>query len=297
MPHSFAARLTRPRLIILAAVLAIAGLLVAVAGQTGPAHAAADRAAQARAASWTSGPKPTIVLVHGAWADGSSWDQVVRNLQDDGYTVYVPPNPLRGVAADSAYLNDFLTQNPSPLAGKPVVLVGHSYGGFVITNAAVGDPEVKALVYVDAFIPAQGDTLRSLTTPGSCLAADPSTVFDFAPYPSVPAGDVDLYVKQSVFPGCFANGLPPAEGAVLAATQRPLAASVLDEPSGTPAWAAIPSWAVIGTADHVIPPAQQLFMANRAHAHITEINAPHLSMISNPDAVTRVIEQAARATS
>jgi pimeloyl-ACP methyl ester carboxylesterase len=296
MPPIFAARLTRPRLIILAAALAIAGLLIAVAGQTGPAHAATGRAAQASAASWTSGPKPTIVLVHGAWADGSSWDQVVRDLQADGYTVYVPPNPLRGVTADSAYLNDFLTQNTN-LAGKPVVLVGHSYGGFVITNAAVGDPEVKALVYVDAFIPAQGDTLRSLTTSGSCFAADPTKVFDVVPYPGGPAGDVDLYVKQSVFPGCFANGLPATEGAALAATQRPLAASVLDEPSGTPAWATIPSWDVIGTADHIITPAEQLFMAQRAGAHITKINAPHLSMISDPDTVTRVIEQAARATS
>jgi pimeloyl-ACP methyl ester carboxylesterase len=287
MSSYLASRPARLRIILAACVLAVTGLLVS---------ASQDASARAASPAAGTGAKPVIVLEHGAWADGSSWDQVVRNLQADGYTVYVPPNPLRAVTADSAYLNEFLTQNAN-LAGKPVVLVAHSYGGFVTTNAAVGDPEVKALVYVDAFIPAQGDTLRSLTTPGSCLAADPSTVFDFAPYPSVPAGDVDLYVKQSVFPGCFANGLPPAEGAVLAATQRPLAASVLDEQSGTPAWAAIPSWAVIGTADHVIPPAQQLFMANRAHAHITEINAPHLSMISNPDAVTRVIEQAARATS
>jgi pimeloyl-ACP methyl ester carboxylesterase len=220
----------------------------------------------------------------------------VANLQDDGYTVYVPPNPLRGVSYDSAYLKDFLTKNAN-LAGKPVVLVGHSYGGIVITNAAVGDPGVKALVYVDAFIPKQGDTLMSLTTAGSCFAADPTTVFDVVPYPGGPSGDVDLYVKQSVFPGCFANGLPPAEGAALAATQRPLAHSVLNEPSGVPAWRTIPSWDVIGTADHVIPAAAQLAMAQQAHAHITEINAPHLSMISNPDTVTRVIEQAARATS
>jgi pimeloyl-ACP methyl ester carboxylesterase len=292
MPLHFTARLTRPRLIILAAVLAIAGLLITVAGQTRPAHAATGRAAQASAASWTSGPKPAIVLEHGAWADGSSWNQVVASLQADGYTVYVPPDPLRGVVADSAYLNDFLTQNAN-LAGKPVVLVGHSYGGFVTTNAAVGDSEVKALVYVDAFVPAAGDTLRSLTTSGSCLAADPTTVFDVVPYP----GDADLYVKQSVFPGCFANGLPASEGAALAATQRPLALSVLDEPSGTPAWQTIPSWDVIGTADHIITPAEQLFMAQRAGAHITKINAPHLSMISDPNTVTRVIEQAARATS
>src|SRR5215470_8264474 len=291
MPLRFAARLTRPRLIIVAAVLAIAGLLIAVAGQTGPAHAATGRAAHPSAASWTSKPKPTIVLVHGAWADSGSWNGVIWRLQTAGYTVYAPPNPLRGVSYDSTYLADFLSQ--PALAGQPIVLVGHSYGGFTITNAATGNPNVKALVYDDAFIPAQGDTLQGLASavPGSCL--DPSSSFNPAFYPDPPVThDVDLYVKQSLFPGCFANGLPPAEGAVLAATQRPLAASVLDEPSGTPAWAAIPSWAVIGTADHVIPPAQQLFMANRAHAHITEINAPHLSMISNPDAVTRVIEQA-----
>ena len=297
MRHSFAARLTRPRLIILAAVLAIAGLLATVTGLTGSAHAATARATRAGAASWTSGPKPVIVLEHGAWADGSSWDQVVANLQDDGYTVYVPPNPLRGVSYDSAYLNDFLTQNTN-LAGKPVVLVGHSYGGFAITNAAVGDPGVKALVYVDAYIPAQGDTLLGLTSakPGSCL--DPAkNPFDGVLYPVVPAGDFDLYVKQSVFPGCFANGLPPAEAAALAATQRPLAYSVLTEQSGPPAWQTIPAWDIIGTADHVLPPAEQLAMAQQAHAHITEINAPHLSMISNPDTVTRVIEQAARATS
>jgi pimeloyl-ACP methyl ester carboxylesterase len=208
----------------------------------------------------------------------------------------VPPTPRRGVPADSDYLNDFLTQNAN-LAGKPVVLVGHSYGGFVTTNAAVGDSEVKALVYVDAFVPDVGDTLRSLTTSGSCFFTDPTTVFDLVPYPGGPPGDADLYVKQSVFPGCFANGLPASEGAALAATQRPPAASVLDEPSGTPAWQTIPSWDVIGTADHIITPAEQLFMAQRAGAHITKINAPHLSMISDPNTVTRVIEQAARATS
>ena len=297
MSLPFAARLTRPRLIILAAVLAIAGLLATVTGLTGSAHAATARATRAGAASWTSGPKPVIVLEHGAWADGSSWDQVVANLQADGYTVYVPPNPLRGVSYDSAYLNDFLTHNTN-LAGKPVVLVGHSYGGFAITNAATGNPNVKALVYDDAYIPAQGDTLLGLTSakPGSCL--DPAkNPFDGASYPGGPTGDFDLYVKQSVFPGCFANGLPPAEAAALAATQRPLAYSVLNEPSGVPAWQTIPSWDVIGTADHVLPPAEQLAMAQQAHAHITQINAPHLSMISNPGTVTRVIEQAARATS
>jgi pimeloyl-ACP methyl ester carboxylesterase len=287
----FAARLTRPRLIILAAVLAIAGLLIAVAGQTGPAHAATGRAARANAASWTSAAKPTIVLVHGAWADSGSWNGVISRLQLAGYIVYAPPNPLRGVTYDSAYLADFL----STIAG-PLVLVGHSYGGFVITNAATGNPDVKALVYDDAYLPAQGDTLAGLTSakPGSCLGSAP---FNKVPYPGSPANDADLYVQASVFPDCFANGLPPAEGSVLAATQRPLAASVTTEQSGPPAWKTIPSWDIIGTADNVLPPAEQLAMAQNAGASITKINAPHLSMITNPGVVASVIIQAARATS
>jgi pimeloyl-ACP methyl ester carboxylesterase len=289
----FAARLTRPRLIILAAVLAIAALLIAVAGQTGPAHAAAGRAAHPSAASWTSGPRPTIVLAHGAWADSGSWNGVIGRLQAAGYTVYAPPNPLRGVTYDSKYLKDFL----STITG-PIVLVGHSYGGFAITNAATNNPNVKALVYDDAFIPAKGDTLLGLASavPGSCL--NPASSFNAVPYPDPPVtGDVDLYVKASLFPGCFANGLPPAEGAVLAATQRPLAESVLTEKSGPPAWQTIPSWAIIGTADHVIPPAGQLAMAQRAGASITQIDAPHLSMIADLGAVASVIIQAAQATS
>jgi pimeloyl-ACP methyl ester carboxylesterase len=238
------------------------------------------------------------VLEHGAWADASSWGKVIRRLQADGFTVYAPPNPLRGLPQDSSYLHDFLTQNPA-LAGQPVVLVGHSYGGAVITNAAVGDPEVKALVYVDAFIPAQGDTLLGLVTaqPGSCLAGNPSDIFDLVPYPGGPAGDVDAYIKPSLVPGCFANGLPASEAAVIAATQRPIAASTLTETSGTPAWQTIPSWAIVGTADRVIPPAEQTFMAQRAGAHITDVNAGHLSLISDPLTVAQVIEQAAQGTS
>jgi pimeloyl-ACP methyl ester carboxylesterase len=121
-------------------------------------------------------------------------------------------------------------------------------------------------------------------------------VFTFAPIPGAPASDVDAYVKPSVFLSCFANGLPASEGAVLAATQRPLATGTLGDASGTPAWQAIPSWAVVGTQDHVIPPAEQLAMAARAHAHVTEVAAPHLSMVASPGTVTRVIADAALAT-
>jgi pimeloyl-ACP methyl ester carboxylesterase len=240
----------------------------------------------------TGGALPTIVLVHGAWADSGSWNSVVRRLQHDGYTVDVPPNPLRGLANDSGVIESFL-QN---ITG-PIVLVGHSYGGAVITNAARGSSQVRALVYVDAFIPDQGETLTSLTAAGSCFAvADINTVLNFVPFPGAPAGVFDSYVKPDVFPGCFANGLPARKAAILAATQRPLATNAFSDPSGVPAWKTIPSWAVIGTEDHTITPASQRAMAQRANAHITQIAAPHLSMIAKPVDVTQVIERAASAT-
>ena len=173
------------------------------------------------------------------------------------------------------------------------MLVGHSYGGAVITNAATSDPEVRALVYVDAFIPDQGQTILQLVSaePGSYLHAD-STTFNFVPF-GPGAGDVDLYVLPSVFPDAFANGLSPRLAAELVASQRPLALSALQEPSGPPAWATIRSWSVIGTQDHVIPPAEQLAMSTHAGAQITEIDAPHLSMLADPGDVTHVIVEAA----
>src|SRR5436309_12449458 len=141
-----------------------------------------------------SATKPSIVLVHGAWADGSSWSRVIALLQDKGYTVYAPANPLRGLASDSAYIADFLH-----IITGPIVLVGHSYGGAVITNAATGNPNVKALVYVDAFAPDEGESLASLSSvpppPGqspSCLAGDPTKVLNFVP---LTGGDVESYLK------------------------------------------------------------------------------------------------------
>ena len=227
----------------------------------------------------------TIVLEHGAWADGSSWDGVIARLQKDGYGVDVPPNPLRGPRIDSAYLASYLKT-----VSGPIVLVGHSYGGFVITDAATGNSNVKALVYVDAYIPARGDTINSINErfPGSQLA--PSAL-SFVPSDG---GVVDVYIKPTEFRGILANDLPTAQAAELAATQRPIAASALNEPAGVPAWTGIPSWDVIGTEDHAIPVAAQLFMANRAHATVTEIRSSHLSMISQPQKVTAVIEAAAR---
>ena len=281
-----AAQRRRPRLrLIMAVVLAIAGLLV-------PFTQIASASTTGRISPSTSGPKPSIVLVHGAWADSSSWNAVVGMLQHDGYTVYVPPNPLLGISYDSAFIADFL----HTISG-PIILVGHSYGGAVITNAATGDHQVKALVYVDAFAPAQGQTIGQLVTavPGSCVL--PPANLTLAPFPGAPAGVADAYIKQSVFPSCLANGLPTSEAQILASTQRPLSTIALTQKSGVPAWQTIPSWAVIGTADHAIPPAELVAMARQAHAHITMApGAPHLSMISNPGLVTRVILEAIHAT-
>jgi len=235
--------------------------------------------------------KPSVVLIHGAWADGSSWSRVVSLLQTHGYTVYVPPNPLRGLTSDSAYIASFL----QTITG-PIILVGHSYGGAVITNAATGNPNVKALVYVDAFAPDQGESLASLSSvpppagqSPSCVSGDPTQVFNFVP---LNGGDVDLYVKPSLFPSCFANDLPPNEGAVLASTQRPFALSALPQPSGVPAWKTIPSFYLVGTIDNVIPPFAQLFMAQRANATIVQVRGSHLVMISHPTAVVGLIDQA-----
>jgi pimeloyl-ACP methyl ester carboxylesterase len=281
MPLNLGARKARFAL----AGVALAGL---IAVPSAVATASTGNQSQVTASHSEPTVKPTIVLEHGAWADGSSWDGVITRLQKDGYTVDVPPNPLRGVASDSAYLASYLATVPGP-----IVLVGHSYGGFVTTNAATGNENVKALVYVDAFIPAQGDTLNSLTAqfPGSQITP---AALNFVPSPG---GVTDAYIKPSMFRGILANDLSARQAAELAATQQPIAASALTDVSGPPAWASIPSWDVIGTADHAIPPAAQEFMASRAHATVTKIAASHLSMISHPGEVANVIEQAARTVS
>ncbi|MEW1587661.1 alpha/beta hydrolase [Micromonospora vinacea] len=266
------------------------GALTLVGAGIGTAQASTNHVGQSRPAA----AKPTVVLVHGAWADGASWDKVAAKLQHDGYRVVTPPNQLTGVEKDAASLRAYL----DTITG-PIVLVGHSYGGMVITNAALGDQQVKALVYVDAYIPDQHDSVYSLTSalPGSVFAAEASTVFDQV---AIPGGDpqiVNLYVKPSVFGKAFADkSIPAKDVAVLAARQRPLASNALVEESGEPAWRTIPSWSVIGKQDAVLPAAEQIVMSKRAKAHTIEINAPHLSMVTDPGAVTKQIEAAATAT-
>jgi pimeloyl-ACP methyl ester carboxylesterase len=254
-------------------------LLLSVAlvfGLAGSANAVSDH-----------GPKPTVVLVHGAFADASGWNDVVRSLQRKGYPVLAPANPLRGVDSDSAYLRSVLAT-----VSGPIVLVGHSYGGFVLTNAATGNPNVKALVYIAAFAPDAGDTVGGLSMqfPGSKLSP---AALDFRSYPS----GTDGYIKLSLFREVFAADVSASTAAVMASTQRPADVNTLGQPSGVPAWKTIPSWTLVAKDDQVIPAAAQRFMAQRAGAHKVEVKASHVAMISNPGRTTDLILDAVKETS
>jgi pimeloyl-ACP methyl ester carboxylesterase len=235
-------------------------------------------------------PKPTVVLEHGAFADASSWNGVIQRLEADGYPVVAPADPLRGPGSDAVALRSVLDHIKGPK-----ILVGHSYGGSVISDAAVNDPDVKALVYVAAFLPAPGETALGLTGefPGSTLsdALDPVTYTQ----PDGTAG-TDLYIQPAKFRHQFAADVPADTAALMAATQRPIAQSALEEKQTGAAWKTTPSWDVITTQDLNIPPAAQRFMAERAHAHVTEVAASHSVAVSHPGTVTDVIEQAAHAT-
>jgi pimeloyl-ACP methyl ester carboxylesterase len=250
--------------------------------------AAIPSAMSASAASTSAtAAKPTVVLIHGAFADASAWNGVISRLQKDGYPVIAPANPLRSLSGDSAYIKSVLEQTPGPL-----VVVGHSYGGAVITNAAAGNTDVKALVYVDAFLPAVGEKTVDLGGADSELP----TAIEFKAFPPFGPTDVDIYLKKDRLRAVFAADVPAKTAALMWATQRPLAAATGAEPTTAEAWRTIPSWAVIGRQDRTITPDALRSMATRAHAHIVEIDSSHVPMISHPDAVTDVIEQAAEAT-
>ncbi|MGQ5640938.1 MULTISPECIES: alpha/beta fold hydrolase [unclassified Streptomyces] len=273
-------RSPRTGVAVLGAVVAVSALTLAF---TAPANAA-------KAEHHTRPTKPTVVLVHGAFADASSWNGVVKRLEHDGYPVIAPADPLRGLADDSGYIHSVLAS-----VRGPVILVGHSYGGAVISQAATGDPNVKALVYIAAFAPDKGESTLELSDkfPGSTLASTLNSV----PYPgSDGTPGTDLYIKADKFHDQFAADVPRSVTDLMAATQRPVAASALAEKATTTAWKAIPSWDLITTEDKNIPPAAQRFMAHRAHARTTEISASHAVSVSHPTAVTRIIEQAADAT-
>jgi pimeloyl-ACP methyl ester carboxylesterase len=237
-----------------------------------------------------SGPKPTIVLVHGGWADASGWNSEIAKLQARGYPVIAPANPLRGLQSDAAYLRSLL----ATIEG-PIVVVGHSYGGAVISNAALGVPNVKALVYIAGFAPDQGESLGQLVSmnPGSLIG--PATLIP-RPYPLPDGGTgTDLYLTQEGFATAFAGDLPRRTTDLMQSTQRPFSEEAFGSVSDEPAWKTIPSWYLVATEDKAIPPATQRFMAERANATTFEVRASHVPMISQPSATTEVILAAAQA--
>ena len=232
--------------------------------------------------------KPTVVLVHGAFAESSSWNGVVRILEKAGYPVVAAANPLRSVKSDAAFVASILSSIKSP-----VVLVGHSYGGSVISQAANGNANVKALVYVSAFAPEAGETAAGLSGkfPGSTLG--PTLA---APVP-LPDGGKDLYIQQDKFRTQFAADVSELDAKLMAATQRPITEAALNEASTAPAWKTIPAWFVYGDKDKNIPPQSLAFMAERARSKQTVVvnGASHVVMVSHPETVAKLIESAATA--
>jgi pimeloyl-ACP methyl ester carboxylesterase len=236
--------------------------------------------------------KPTVVLVHGGWADNSGWNSEVTALQRRGYPVIAPANPLRGLATDAAYVRSVL----ETISG-PIVLVGHSYGGAVITNAAAGVPQVKALVYIAGFAPDQGESLMQLVTknPGSQIG--PKTLIT-RKYPLPGGGEgTDLYLTKRGFQTAFAADVARRVADQMWATQRPFSEEAFASLSGEPAWKTIPSWYLVATQDRAIPPVTQRFMAKRANAKVSHVKASHVPMVSKPAATMKVILAAAKRAS
>ncbi|MGX1267928.1 alpha/beta fold hydrolase [Streptomyces phaeoluteigriseus] len=268
----------RSTLTVLAGASIAAGLL---ATTVAPASAGKGTAAQ--------GPKPTIVLVHGAFADSTSWNDVIGRLRHDGYPVVAVANPLRSLSGDSAYLKNVLAG-----IDGPVVLAGHSYGGSVISNAATGNKNVKALVYLAAFLPEKGESAVDLSerfpgsTLGDALRSVPVTNADGSQ-------GTDLYIQNDKFRHQFAADVPRNETDLMAVTQRPITEAALAEGAAEPAWKTVPSWVLVATRDLNIPAAVQRFMAERADAHTAEVRASHAVSVSQPGKVTDVIEDAAHA--
>ncbi len=232
--------------------------------------------------------KPTVVLVHGAFADSSSWNGVIGQLHDKGYAVIAAANELRSVKGDAAFVDSLVKSIQGP-----VVLVGHSYGGSVISEAATSQGNVKALVYVAAFAPEVGENAAELSGrfPGGSLGPA------LAPPVELADGGKDLYIAQDKFHAQFAADVPAGQAALMAVGQRPVTDAALHEANTSAAWKTIPSWFVYGSADLNIPPAAQAFMATRAHSRETVVieGASHVLMVSHPAEVAALIEQAALA--
>jgi pimeloyl-ACP methyl ester carboxylesterase len=274
------------RIRIRTALLAAGTAVVAVAGvaMAFPAAAAEPPAAGKPA-------RPTVVLVHGAFADASSWNGVITRLRQDGYPVRAAANPLRGLPTDVAAIQDVLRG-----VDGPIILVGHSYGGAVISSAAAGDPDVKALVYVAALVPDAGETLGELL---AHPVAHPVPALPLAPVPTVAADGtqgVDLYIDQARFRGTFAADVDANTAAAMAVTQRPASQSSFGYAATAAAWRTVPSWYLVARQDRAIAPDLERYMAKRANAHTEEVDASHAVMVSRPGVVANVIELADRGT-
>jgi pimeloyl-ACP methyl ester carboxylesterase len=232
------------------------------------------------------GYSPTVVLVHGAFADGSSWSGVIERLNTRGITTVAVANPLRGISADSAYLASVVDQTPGP-----IVLVGHSYGGALISNAATGNDNVVGLVFVAAFAPDEGEVL------GEVEAGSRDSVLNSAliprQYPTADGGSAtEFFIDPAKARDAFAGDVSDQQAMLIAAVQRPASELAFGEPSGPPAWKDKPSWAVVATGDRAAGTDVVRSMAERAGAKITEVEGSHVIMISRPDVVADVIMEA-----
>lgn len=234
----------------------------------------------------------TVVLVHGAFADASGWAGVIERLQAAGIAVTAPANPLRGVSSDAAYIASVVQQIPGP-----VLLVGHSYGGVVISNASPMADNVVGLVYVTAFIPDEGETLQGLSEQATDSLIGPALMP--RQFPNGPGEEpgVELSIDPAQFHEVFCADLPAEQAAIMAVSQRPASVVGFGEPSGPVGWKTLPSWAIISPNDVTIGPSGEKFMAERSGATITELEGSHVVFISQPDAVTGVITAAYEAVS
>jgi pimeloyl-ACP methyl ester carboxylesterase len=231
-----------------------------------------------------NGARPTAVLVHGAFADASSWNDVIERLQADRVQVMAPANPLRGISTDSAYIASLLDQIPGP-----VLAVGHSYGGAVITNAATNAKNVVGLVYVAAFAPDEGEILANIESNSKDSVLNTALAPFHYPAEQGAEAAVEFAIDPAKFHDAFAADLPAEQTAVMAATQRPIAELAFSEPTGVPAWKNLPSWAVVPTGDKAVGSDVVRSMAERTGATITEVEGSHVIMISQPQVVTDVI--------
>lgn len=240
-----------------------------------------------------NGPRPTVVLVHGGFADATGFGAVIGALHERGFAAIGVPNPLRHLTDDAAYLADFL----QTISG-PIVLVGHSYGGAVISSAATANAQVKALVYLNGWMPDEGESIQQLLESEIVEGSQVPPALRPVPFKNPDGSDgVDLYIDRDAFREVFAGDVDAETALVMAAAQRPWSGAAAATPSDTPAWRTIPSWYLLGTEDHAIPPKAQRFMAERANARIEEVAASHASFVSQPEAVTQLILTAIEETS